>query len=81
MLQEAVMKLGEHFDAVQILGSWMNGGHTRCAKRGSGNFYARQGMAREFIEINLAEDQAAAIAERLNPPDEGDNWKKDEATP
>lgn len=68
--------LGEHADAVQILVTFpADGGGTRCIKRGAGNWYARIGMARELLNGDQAEDQANLIAEKLNPPDEGDLWK------
>lgn len=71
ILELAAAQLGEHFDVVQILASThLDGGGTRCVKRGVGNWYARQGMAHEFIENNIAEDQACAIAERLNEDNE-----------
>lgn len=78
LLEEFAAKLGEHFDAVQILASWNHDGLSSHAKRGAGNWYARLGMCHDFIATNKASDQADFIAEKLNPPDEGDNWK---ATP
>lgn len=75
MLEDVAAKIGEHFDAVQILATWTEGGTCLHAKRGAGNWYARMGMAHEFIETNKADDQAVLIAEKLNPPDEGDDWK------
>jgi hypothetical protein len=68
-LAAAAAALGEHFDAVQILGSWTDAGHTLCSKKGVGNWYARQGMAHEFINEDVALEQAVAIARRLNPPE------------
>ena len=74
--EEFAAKLGEHFDAVQILASWNDGGLSYCIKRGSGNWYARQGMAHEFINADMAQEQARQIAEAMpSPPDDGDDWK------
>lgn len=76
LLEETAAKLAEHFDAVQILASWRHEGLTSCAQRGAGNFYARQGMAHEFINSDIAQDNARRIAEQLkDKPDEGDDWK------
>ncbi len=74
IVDAAVAALGEHFDSVQILVSTVEGTKTRCIKRGSGNWYARQGMAHEFVNEDVAVENARQIADRLNPPDEG--WKK-----
>lgn len=73
LLEEAAAKLGEHFDAVQILASWNEEGLSKCSKRGAGNWYARQGMAHEFINADIAQEHAREIAEQLEPPD--DDWK------
>jgi hypothetical protein len=62
IVDTAVARLGEHFDAVQIMVSCPNGdGGTLCLKRGSGNWYARQGMAQEFIGSAQAKEIADAI--------------------
>ncbi len=75
ILEAAVVQISEHFDAVQILASWNEQSMSLIAKRGAGNWYARQGMAHEFINSDIAQDTAYQIAERLNGPDEGDEWK------
>lgn len=76
LLDDAVARLGEHFDSVQILASWNEGGLTLCSKRGAGNWYARQGMAHEFINADQAQETAHQIAQVLKPPpDEGEAWK------
>lgn len=76
LLEQAAAALGEHFDAVQIVASRpMDGGGTACTKRGAGNFYARLAMCREFIENNSQGDAAEFLARKINPPDEGDDWK------
>jgi len=73
--EKAAAELGEHFDAVQILITWNEEGRSICVKRGAGNWYARQGMAHEFINSDIAQDAAIQIAEKLNPPDKGDDWR------
>lgn len=68
ILEDAAAQLGEHFEAVQILVSWRHeNGKTSFGSRGLGNWYARQGMAREFIECDRAETQAAEVARALRP--------------
>lgn len=66
ILEDAVAKLTEHFDAVQILATWMDGGSTYFIPRGGGNFYARQHIAQEFVEREKSSDIADQIAKRLN---------------
>lgn len=74
-----VRELAELYDAVQVTGSWLTPeGRTKSHKRGSGNFYARLALCREFITEELAEDQATAIARKLEPPDD---WGQSAATP
>ena len=77
LAENFVAKLGEHCDAVQIMLSWNENGQTYCLKRGCGNWYARQGMAHEFINEDIAADTARQIASSINPPDsdDGDEWK------
>jgi len=67
MIEAIASQLSEHFDAVQILISFPcdggDGGGTAtqglCA--GRGNWYARQGMAHEFINRDQAREIAYAI--------------------
>jgi hypothetical protein len=72
LLSATAAKLGEHFDAVQILASWPNtetdNGGTRFCNKGSGNWFARIGMAHEFIERETAERTADELALRIKPP-------------
>ena len=80
-LERAALALYEMgFDGVQIMGTWMEGGLTKCSKKGAGNFYARLAMAREFVEHNTADDAASLIANKLDKPDDGDAWKAEPAT-
>lgn len=74
MLEQCAHALGEHFGAVQIMATWDEAGITKCSYRGVGNWYARQGMAHEFINADIAQESAKQIAEQLKePPEEG--WK------
>lgn len=66
LLEKTAADLGEHFDAVQIMVSWpADTGGTACQMRGTGNWYARQGMAQEFIGRDRAAEQAHEIARKL----------------
>jgi len=56
-IEDCVAILREHSDAVQILVSWQGQGFTRWYYGGTGNFFARQGMARDF----LLERQSSSI--------------------
>lgn len=81
ILDPILEKLGEHFDAVEILTSWTEavpgqGSTTRSQPRGTGDWYARQGLAHEFINREQVDDLATAIADKIAPADGGDDWKK-----
>lgn len=65
ILEAAATRLGEHFDAVQILASWNENGTSSMCGSGCGNWYARQGMAYEFINSDIAQVAARQIAEKL----------------
>lgn len=74
ILEKAALDLGEFFSSVQILASWPDGeGRTKGSKRGCGDWYARQGLAHEFISENNAVDTANAIARELKEPPE--DWQ------
>ena len=66
ILDEAALKLGEHFDNVQIMVSWMDQGATLSCCRGCGNWHARHGLARDFITSDIAHENARQIAAKLN---------------
>lgn len=57
---EAMMECGA--GAVQVQVSWMEDGFTKGISQGDGNWYARVGMAREFIEKDQAETQSSVFA-------------------
>jgi hypothetical protein len=66
LVEKAATALGEEFDAVQILVSWgADGGGTKSVFRGSGNWFARQGMAHNFILQDEAEE-IAQTAKKVN---------------
>lgn len=66
ILEEAAAKLGEHFDAVQILATFQNDHASTCfTPRGVGNFYARLGMAKAFVDRDEAYENAEQIAQKL----------------
>lgn len=75
ILEETAAKLGEYFDHVQIMGTWNEESLTKASYRGLGNWYARQGMAHEFINHDVSQDLACQINEQISRPDEGDSWK------
>lgn len=63
MVEDLAAKLGEHFDSVQVLVSSVEEGGTRCIRSGVGNFYARLGMAQEFIDQDRARLNAQVFKE------------------
>lgn len=73
MLEVQAAELGEYFDSVQIMVTWTEQGLTYCAKRGVGDWYARQGMAHEFINADIAQENARQLSNKINPPP--DDWE------
>jgi hypothetical protein len=71
IVDKHVKELQEFFPDVQILVSWLEEGtkNTIDCFRGGGNFYARTGMAREFLQRDASATQAADIRKELDPPD------------
>jgi hypothetical protein len=50
------------FDAATVIASWQTEhGETKCVFRGTGNWYARQGMLRHMLAIS---DENARLEER-----------------
>lgn len=70
LLDEHVAALGEHFEAVQILVSDSDGDGTRSCFRGTGNYFARKGMADTFCKRDMAEESAHYIAEAMKSEEE-----------
>lgn len=76
LLARTAAQLGEHFSAVQILASKpAEGGGTQAFRYGCGDWYARQGLAHKFIELEQAEELSSQIASRIDPPDDTEGWK------
>ena len=71
--------LAEHFDAVQILCSRVNPDgscQTGMLYTGVGNWYARRGMAADFLETDNARTNAHALSAVMvkSAPEGGDEW-------
>lgn len=76
-LDQKVRELGEHFDAVQVLVSWNEESICRNLYSGGGNWWARQGMAHDFINRDVAQENAHQLSVKINPPtDDGEAWKE-----
>lgn len=74
VVDKAVCDLREFFPDVQVLVSWVeeSDGCTRDLFRGKGNWYARAGMANEFLNRDQGQVAAKEIADRLKPPEDDD---------
>ncbi len=76
----AVQALMEHFGAVQILASFEDDqGQTINVYSGGGNWFARQGMAHDFIQKDQAHTNGSEIARALPstpPDDDGESWRQ-----
>ena len=70
MLDETLARLGEHFDAVQILATAHDDEGTDYRSQGVGNWYARVGMAREFLKRDFQKDQAIRIRQESEAEDD-----------
>lgn len=70
-VSKALKDLREFFPHVQILVTWERDtdGNTRDLFSGSGNWYARVGMAHEFLNRDQGQVTAKEIGDRLDPPD------------
>ena len=77
LVQRAIDALMEHFDAVQIMATSMTqDGDTANIFMGGGNWFARQGMAHDFIRQDKARTDAKEISKAIEPPkDTGGEWK------
>lgn len=70
---EAILsQVEERFTAVQVLATWETGQATHFLNLGRGNWYARTGMARDFLETDQARVNANEIRQIL-PDDEDGN--------
>jgi len=76
LVQRHIDELMEHFDAVQILVSSTDPDGTANVFKGGGNWFARQGMAHDFIRQDKARTDAREISKAIEPPkDTGEEWK------
>ena len=57
-VDKALLELGDQFEAVQILVSWPDQAGTKNIYAGCGNWFARRGMAEDFLTIEEARDMA-----------------------
>lgn len=78
-IQRLILEITEQLPdaSVQVLCSWPNCGNTASVQTGVGNWYARQGMAHEFINVDIAQENANQIANAIKPSsDNGEEWKQ-----
>jgi hypothetical protein len=62
LVDQALEALSEHFDALQIVGTFMDDNNqTHLVTLGTGNWYARIGAVQEF----LTKDEAATTAHEI----------------
>ncbi len=74
LMDQCLEILGEYFDAAQILCSYVDDdGQTCRATRGKGNWYARCGMAQEFLEMDAAQTTAFELKKVLPSQDDGES--------
>lgn len=73
LVLSAATKLGEHFSSVQILASWNEECITNMTSMGCGDWYARIGMAHEFINESQAQNVGKEIHDAMHTLDEGDD--------
>lgn len=66
-MRQAVEALIEHFDSVQIMASITEDGSTNAHYVGRGDFYARLGMAHEFIENDKSQITARDLSAAIKP--------------
>jgi len=71
LVRQHVTRLLEFFDTVQILVSNSTEVGTENVFLGAGNWFARQGMAHDFITRDRAQTEAAEIAKSM-PRESGD---------
>ncbi len=76
-IEKATYALGECAEHVQIMATWSSEGLCHRYFYGNGNWYARQGLAHEFLAQDIARTNAREIAEATKPPDDdSEEWKK-----
>lgn len=65
VVQGHVTRLMEHFDSVQVLVSVCTDRGTESVFLGGGNWFARQGMAHDFITKDRAHTEASELSKVL----------------
>lgn len=78
IVEKHLSALMEVMDSVQILGSWQEEERgTSKIIMGRGDWYARVGLAHQFIKDDQNEDMALFLAQELKePPDAAEEWKE-----
>lgn len=76
MAMRAADQISEHADCVLILVSVKEGDSYVMMDRGRGNFWARTGMAQEFLDRAAAQITANELGQVISPPDEGESWQE-----
>ena len=69
-LRQHVTALMERFDSVQILASNSTDIGTENVFLGAGNWFARQGMAHDFINKDRAQTEAHELAGVIRPAED-----------
>lgn len=64
IVEKAINQLREHFDTVQIFCTRDYGQSTESFERGSGNFYARLGLAKVWVDCEVAADVNSRLKEK-----------------
>lgn len=76
-IDKFLIELTEHLPSahIEVLVSFNEEGLTKSFHTGIGNWHARQGLAHEFIQADIAQENARQISERMAPPDApGEAW-------
>ena len=76
LAEQAIARLMEHVDNVQILMSWNDGGGTAFVSHGAGNWFARKGLAQRWLQDCDDANLSAAIGDELNGGCEGCDFNK-----
>lgn len=76
-IERCLHRIMEVADCVQVLASYTDSEGTHSCFVGAGNWFARTGMARDFLERDSSHTSANEIKPFLQPPPEdGENWKR-----
>lgn len=75
LIERCAALIGEHGNVQILVSIPVDKGGTKGIKRGCGDWYARQGLAQEFIQQDRAQNIGEEVARRIDPPDDGEAWK------